>query len=200
MRGVGLGFLWAPDAMSQLTPMLEAIRGGNAHAAEELLTLVYQELRRIAAAKMASEPAGHTLQATALVHEVWLRLMATGAPKFEGRAHFFAAVAEAMRRILIESARRRTAKKREGEAGEPMDLAEVLEVPAAAPAEELLAIHEALDALSAQDPQAADLVKLRYFVGMTMDEAAAALDIPLRTAERLWNYARAWLRRRITHS
>lgn len=197
---MGLGFLWAPDAMSQLTPMLEAIRGGDAHAAEELLTLVYQELRRIAAAKMASEPAGHTLQATALVHEVWLRLMATGAPKFEGRAHFFAAVAEAMRRILIESARRRTAKKREGEAGEPLDLAEVLEVPASAPAEELLAIHEALDALTAQDPQAADLVKLRYFVGMTMDEAAAALDIPLRTAERLWNYARAWLRRRIAHS
>jgi RNA polymerase sigma factor (TIGR02999 family) len=182
--------------MNQMTPMLEAIQRGDAKAAEDLLTLVYQELRRIAAMKMASEPSDHTLQPTALVHEVWLRLMGSGSPTFAGRAHFFSAVAEAMRRILIDSAKRRLAKPTD-EVGEE-DLESInIEESKETPAAELLAIHEALDELAKQDPSAADLVKLRYFVGMTMAEAASALDMPLRSAERLWNFARAWLRRRI---
>lgn len=192
------------NPMSHMTPMLEAIQRGDAKAAEDLLTLVYQELRRIAAVKMAGEPAGHTLQPTALVHEVWLRLMGADAPKFAGRAHFFSAVAEAMRRILIESAKRREAKQRE-ESGEELEEGEAeaanalaaIENPPESSTDQLMAIHEALDELAKQDPSAADLVKLRYFAGMTMIEASSALDMPLRSAERLWNYARAWLRRRI---
>ena len=181
--------------MSDVTRILEAIQRGDSQAADELLPLVYDELRRIAAYKMAQEAAGHTLQPTALVHEAWLRLAGDGNPKFEGRAHFFAVAAEAMRRILVEAARRKRSLKRGGGA-ERQELDESQFVQSA-PSEELLAVDEALDLLAADDAMSANLVKLRYFAGMTMEEAAAALGIPLRTAERLWTYARAWLRRKI---
>jgi RNA polymerase sigma factor (TIGR02999 family) len=178
-----------------VTQILAAINEGDWQAAEELLPVVYNELRRIAAHKMAQEAPGHTLQPTALVHEAWLRLTGDASPKFQGRAHFFAAAAEAMRRILVEAARRKKSLKRGGNAvREELTDADIVQ---SAPTDELLAVDEALDALAAEDSIAANLVKLRYFVGMTMEEAAMALDIPLRTAERLWTYAKAWLRRRI---
>ena len=181
--------------VSDVTRMLEAMQRGEAQAAEELLPLVYDELRRIAAHKMAQESAGHTLQATALVHEAWLRMVGDGNERFAGRAHFFAVAAEAMRRILVESARRKRSLKR-GAGAEREELNESHFVQTA-PSDEMLAVDEALDLLAAEDATSADLVKLRYFVGMTMEEAAVALGLPLRTAERLWTYARAWLRRRI---
>ncbi len=181
--------------MSDVTQILEAMRRGEAQAADQLLPLVYEELRRIAAYKMSQESPGHTLQPTALVHEAWLRMVGPGNPQFEGRAHFFAVAAEAMRRILVDAARRKHSLKRGG-AAERTELRESHLVQTA-PADEMLAVDEALDGLAASQPLAADLVKLRYFVGMTMEEAATALGIPLRTAGRLWTYARAWLRRRI---
>lgn len=181
--------------MSDVTQILEAIHRGDPEAADQLLPLVYDELRRIAAFKMAREAPGHTLQATALVHEAWLRLVGDGNPKFDNRGHFFAVAAEAMRRVLVEAARRKHALKRGG-APEREELHE-LHLVQTAPPDELLAVHEALDLLAAHDAAAANLVKLRYFVGMTMDEAAEALGLPLRTAERLWTYAKAWLRRKI---
>ena len=181
--------------VSDVTRMLEAMQRGEAQVAEELLPLVYDELRRIAAYKMAQESPGHTLQPTALVHEAWLRMMGDGNEQFAGRAHFFAVAAEAMRRILVESARRKHSLKRgAGAQREELDESHLVQ---AAPSEEMLAVDEALDLLAAEDPASADLVKLRYFVGMTMEEAAAALGLPLRTAERLWTYSRAWLRRKI---
>lgn len=182
--------------MSDVTRMLEAMQRGESGAAEELLPLVYDELRRLAAHKMAQESAGHTLQATALVHEAWLRLIGDGNERFSSRAHFFAVAAEAMRRILVESARRKRALKRGG-GTRPEELDEG-HLILAAPSDEMLAVDEALDRLAAEDPVAANLVKLRYFVGMTMEEAASALGLSLRSAERLWTYARAWLRREIT--
>jgi RNA polymerase sigma factor (TIGR02999 family) len=182
--------------MSDVTQILEAMQQGDLKAADELLPLVYGELRRMAAAKMAREAEGHTLQATALVHEAWLRMVKHGSPQFAGRAHFFAAAAEAMRRILVEAARRKHSLKRGASARrEELDESKLAEQ---SPSEEMLAIDEALDLLAAKDNQAADLVKLRYFVGMTMEEAATALGIPLRTAERLWTYAKAWLRQKIS--
>jgi len=181
--------------VSDVTRMLEAIQRGEARAAEELLPMVYDELRRIAAYKMAQESPGHTLQPTALVHEAWLRMMGDGNEHFAGRAHFFAVAAEAMRRILVESARRKHSLKR-GAGAEREELNESHLVQPAR-SEEMLAVDEALDLLAAEDSTSADLVKLRYFVGMTMEEAAAALGLSLRTAERLWTYSRAWLRRRI---
>ena len=182
--------------MSDVTRILEAVQRGEADAADELLPLVYSELRRMAAYKMSQEQPGHTLQPTALVHEAWLRMVKSGSPQFEGRAHFFAVAAEAMRRILIESARRKHSLKRGGAAQrEELHESRLAEVPVS---EEMFAVDEALDLLAAKDPAAADLVKLRYFVGMTMEEAATALGIPLRTAERLWTYARAWLRQQIS--
>lgn len=184
--------------MSDVTRILEAVQRGDAQAADELLPLVYEELRRIAAFKMAQEPQGHTLQATALVHEAWLRMVKDGNPRFEGRGHFFAVAAEAMRRILVEAARRKHSLKRGGGAHrEELDESKLADTP---PSEEMLAVDEALDQLAAKDRTAADLVKLRYFVGMTMEEAAAALGLPLRSAERLWTYARAWLRQRVGNS
>jgi RNA polymerase sigma factor (TIGR02999 family) len=183
------------QAVSDVTRMLEAMQRGEARAAEELLPLVYHELRRIAAYKMAQESPGHTLQPTALVHEAWLRMMGDGNEQFAGRAHFFAVAAEAMRRILVESARRKHSLKRgAGAQREELNESHLVQT---APSEEMLAVDEALDLLAAEDSRSADLVKLRYFVGMTMEEAAGALGLPLRTAERLWTYARAWLRRRI---
>ncbi len=181
--------------VSDVTHILEAMQRGESRAAEELLPLVYDELRRIAAYKMAQESPGHTLQPTALVHEAWLRMIGDGNENFAGRAHFFAVAAEAMRRILVESARRKRSLKR-GAGAEHEELNES-HVVTTAPSEQVLAVDEALDLLAAEDVTCADLVKLRYFVGMTMEEAATALGLPLRTAERLWTYSRAWLRRRI---
>ena len=181
--------------MNEVTRILDAIHAGDAQATSELLPLVYDELRRIAAHKMASEAPGHTLQPTALVHEVWLRLVGSNQKSWANRAHFFVAAAEAMRRILVEHARRKQSLKRGGGA-ERAELHDSLLV-LTAPPDELLAVHEALDQLALTDSQAAELVKLRYFVGMTMEEAASALELAPRTAERLWTYARVWLRREI---
>ena len=160
--------------------------------AAELLPLVYEELRRLAAAKMAREPSGDTFQATVLVHEAWLRLNGNGSPRFESRTHFFAAAAEAMRRILIERARQRLAAKRGGGI-EPLD---IHEVEIASPAKDdtaLLALDEALEKFAAIDPRKAELVKLRYYVGLNFEETAAALGIAVPTAKQWWAYARAWL-------
>ena len=181
--------------MSEVTRILNAIHSGDTKAAEELLPLVYDELRRLAALKMAGESPGHTLQPTALVHEAWLRLAGSHEQSWQNRAHFFGAAAEAMRRILVDHARRKQSLKRGGGADhEPLNESAVV---LSSPPDELLAIHEALDALAREDPQTAELVKLRYFVGMRMEEAAAALGLPLRSAERLWTYARVWLHREI---
>ena len=182
-------------APPDVTQILNAVQSGNTHAAAELLPLLYNELRQIAASKMANEAAGHTLQPTALVHEAWLRLVGGEQRAWPSRAYFFAAAAEAMRRILVDHARRKQSLKRGGEF-EREELNESALV-LAAPPDELLAVHEALEKFAVEDPQSAELVKLRYFVGMTMEEAASALDMAPRSAERLWTYARAWLQREI---
>lgn len=184
--------------VSDVTHLLEAMQRGESLAAGELLPLVYEELRRIAAYKMAQESPEHTLQPTALVHEAWLRMIGDGNENFAGRGHFFAVAAEAMRRILVESARRKRALKR-GAGAEREELSES-HIVTTAPSEQVLAVDEALDQLAAEDATCADLVKLRYFAGMTMEEAATALGLPLRNAERLWTYSRAWLRRKIVGS
>ncbi len=181
--------------MRDLTLLLDSVARGDAKASEDLLPIVYQELRRLAAHKMSSESAGHTLQATALVHEAWLRLVGSGPHPWQNRSHFFAAAAEAMRRILVEHARRKNSLKRG--AGADHDELDESAIVLTAPPDELLAVHEALDSLAAQDPAAAELVKLRYFVGMTMEEAANALGMAKRSAENLWTYARTWLHREI---
>ncbi|MCI0539325.1 MAG: sigma-70 family RNA polymerase sigma factor [Verrucomicrobiales bacterium] len=184
--------------MSEVTQILREIREGKPQSGEQLLSLVYTELKRIAAQKMAGEAPGNTLQPTALVHEAWMKLVGEGDPQFENRAHFFTAAAEAMRRILVDSARRKHAAKR-GSGVAKEDLKEAHWVDHG-PAEELLAVDEALEGLTKVDPAAANLVKLRYFVGMTMNEAAETMGMPLRSAEALWTYARAWLRREIGRS
>ena len=193
-------FVWScrrsPSAysrgLSEFTHILERVEQGDPKAAEELLPLVYEELRRLAAQKMAREAAGHTLQPTALVHEAWLRLGGEDAPSFQNRGHFFGAAAEAMRRILIEHARRRLAAKR-GAGVEPVEL-DSLEISSpVADDDQLLAVNEALEKLAALDERKAELVKLRYFVGMNFEEAAAALGIAVPTAKQWWAYARAWL-------
>ena len=178
---------------NDVTRILNALEKGDEQATAELLPLVYEELRRLAAHKMAGEMAGHTLQPTALVHEAWMRLNSARAQSWENRAHFFGAAAEAMRRILVESARRRQSLKRG--AGAPHEELHESVLVLTAPPDELLAVHEALDQLAVEDPAAAELVKLRYFVGMTMEESATALALPPRTAERLWTYAKVWLKR-----
>ncbi len=165
---------------------------GEPPSPEELLPLVYEELRRLAAHKMAQEAPGQTLQPTALVHEAWLRLGADGQPPWRNRAHFFAAAAEAMRQILVERARRHSALKRAG-GGCRVSLDEV-EIPIeAADDEMLLAVDEALEQFAARDPRKAELVKLRYFIGMSFEEAASVLGIAVPTAKKWWAYARAWL-------
>jgi RNA polymerase sigma factor (TIGR02999 family) len=179
--------------MSEITSILRALEIGTPGAGDELLSLIYAELRRLAAAKMAREQPGHTLQPTALVHEAWLRL---GDGVFANRAHFFAAAAEAMRRILVERARRKFREKRGGGA-EHIHLDEVELAAPEGNEEEALAIHEALDRLAAKDSRKAELVKLRYFVGFSFEEAAEALGISVPTAKRDWAYARAWLHEEI---
>jgi RNA polymerase sigma factor (TIGR02999 family) len=182
--------------MSEVTNILEAIQRGDTDAADQLMPLVYDELRRLAGAKMAHEAPGQTLQPTALVHEAWLRLIGNESPRWENRAHFFGAAAEAMRRILIDNARRKRALRHGG--GQQRIPLEDVDPAAAAQDDELLAVHEALDKLAAQDKVKAELVKLRYFVGMTIAEAAEVLGISEPTAKRYWAYARAWLYREIT--
>jgi|ERR1051326_3168597 RNA polymerase sigma factor (TIGR02999 family) len=181
--------------MSDVTQILERVEQGDGRAAEELLPLVYEELRKLAAHKMAQEQPGQTLQPTALVHEAWLRLIGPANTQFQGRGHFFAAAAEAMRRILIERARRKKVFEKGGFVT-PEECTES-KLIVTAPREELLAIHEALARLEGEDAQAAALVKLRYFVGMSMPEAAEAMSMPLRSAERLWTFAKACLRQEI---
>jgi RNA polymerase sigma factor (TIGR02999 family) len=182
--------------MHKVTRILSAIEQGDPHAAEQLLPLVYDELRQLAAARLAQEKPGQTLQATALVHEAYLRLVDTKPDQpWSSRGHFFAAAAEAMRRILVDNARRRQALKRGGQAGrEPL---EPSQIAAPTPDEYLLTVHDALDDLAGTDPEAANLVKLRFFAGMTTSEAAQALGMSVRSAHDLWAYARAWLRHRM---
>jgi RNA polymerase sigma factor (TIGR02999 family) len=182
--------------MSEVTRILTAIEQGDARATDELLPLVYQELRRLAAHKMAHEPAGHTLQPTALVHEAWLKLVDSPAQSWQNRAHFFGAAAEAMRRILIARARRKNTQRR-GSGAAHLDL-DALEIASPARDDPLLALNEALESFAAIEPEQAKLVKLRYFVGLTIGEAAEVLGISEATAKRWWAYARAWLFEEIT--
>jgi RNA polymerase sigma factor (TIGR02999 family) len=181
--------------MSDVTRILQSMESGDAKAAEELLPLVYEELRKLAASKMANEQPNQTLQPTALVHEAWLRLTGNENIKWNGRGHFFGAAAEAMRRILIDNARRKQAA-RHGGGKQRVDIQEI-EIAAPAKEEELLAINEALEELGTLDKPKAELVKLHYFVGLTMEDCAGVLGVSVPTARRWWNYARAWLFQKI---
>lgn len=185
--------------MTDVTQILRRIEQGDAVAAEQLLPLVYDELRKLAVLKMAQESPGQTLQATALVHEAYLRLVDVDQPQhWDGRGHFFAAAAESMRRILVENARRKGRVKHGGE----LDRIDIDSVPVIAPQihEDLVALDEALDRLKVIDPQAVELVHLRYFVGLSGAEAAEMMGISTRTAERVWAFGKAWLRREIAGS
>ena len=177
--------------MSDVTQILHAIESGDAKAADELLPLVYEELRKLAAYKMAGESPNQTLQPTALVHEAWLRVTGKENVQWNGRSHFFAAAAEAMRRILIDNARRKRAVRHGGEQQRVNMLEQ--DIAAGTGDEQLLAINDALEKLATQDKQKAELVKLRFFVGLTIEEAAEILGISVATAKRHWIYARAWL-------
>jgi RNA polymerase sigma factor (TIGR02999 family) len=181
--------------MNEVTRILSDLARGETQAAGQLLPLVYEELRMLAAARMAEEAPGHTLNATALVHEAYLRLIGQEDARWDGRAHFFAAAAEAMRRILVDAARR----KRAGKHGGGVRRHDATEIHIAAPQapEDLVALDEALDRFAAIDPRKADLVKLRYFVGLTIEQAAEALGISPATAKRHWTYSKAWLFRAI---
>ncbi|MGE3311549.1 MAG: ECF-type sigma factor [Limisphaerales bacterium] len=185
----------AVDSAGEVTRLLRDLDTDTGPASSRLFDLVYSELRRMAAARMAAEAPGHTLQATALVHEAWLRMVGEGTPRFANRAHFFFVAARAMRRILIESARRKHALKRGG-APEREELQDIHLVHPGTP-EELVAVHEALGQLEAVDPISARLVDLRYFVGLSMEDSAEVLGISLRSTERAWTYARAWLKRQL---
>lgn len=187
--------------MSEVTQILSAIDAGDPSAAEQLLPLVYEELRRLAASKLAQEKPGHTLQATALVHEAYLRLVGSaggGAQHFDSRGHFFAAAAEGMRRILVDDARRKRTVKHGGQVRR-QDL-DINRLEDSRQADEILAVDEALARLARENPAVARLVNLRYFAGMTLEEAAGVLQVSVRTAHRYWDYARAWLHREISLS
>ena len=185
--------------MTEVTRILSDIEHGRGHAAAQLLPLVYEELRKLAAARMAAEAPGNTLNATALVHEAYLRLVEPAdAARWENRGHFFAAAAEAMRRILVDHARRKAAARHGGEFARLELAPDLAAVPE--PREDLIALDEALDRLATEDPLKADLVKLRYFAGLTLPDAAAALGLSERSAGRHWAYARAWLRRAVEGS
>jgi RNA polymerase sigma factor (TIGR02999 family) len=183
--------------MTEVTQLLHALDRGEPHAAAQLLPLVYDELRRLAAERLAHEQPGQTLQATALVHEAYLRLVGTpGGDEWDSRGHFFAAAAEAMRRILVEAARR---KRRAKHGGDWTRIRlEAVQPAAPDPRDDLVALDAALTKLAAEDPQAAKLVELRHFAGLSVVEAAQALGIAPRTADRVWAYARAWLHRELT--
>ena len=184
--------------MSDATEILASAQAGDSQAAHQLLPLVYEELRKLAAHRLAGERAGHTLQPTALVHEVWLKISGDEKRGWNGREHFFAAAAEAMRRILVDRARRRLAAKR-GAGAACLD-ADELDIPAPAPDDQLLGVSDALEKFALQDPRKAELVKLRYFIGLTFEEAAQALGIAVPTAKEWWAYSRAWLRVEIAGS
>lgn len=183
-------------AMNEVTRILNAIERGDLRATDELLPIVYEELRLLAAQKLSRELPGQTLQATALVHEAYLRLLGDEGPSWQSRGHFFAAAAEAMRRILVENARSKKRLKRGGER-QRVDLEEV-QVTCSEPGDELLALDEALEKLARIDKPKAELVKLRFFAGLTGEQAAKALGISHNTADRYWAYARSWLHLEIT--
>jgi len=184
--------------MSEATLLLNAVERGEPQAAEKLLDLLYEELRRLAASKMARERSGQTLQPTALVHEAWLRLVSSQNPKFKNRAHFFSAAAEAMRRILIDRARRKL-RIRHGGNLERVDLEEQ-ELAAPAQDQQLVAVHEALDILAKSHPVQAEVVKLRYFVGMTNEETAEVIGVSVATVKNYWTFARTWIFNEIKES
>jgi RNA polymerase sigma factor (TIGR02999 family) len=178
--------------MSEVTRILNAIEQGDPHAAEQLLPLVYDQLRKLAAKKLAQEKPGQTLDATALVHEAYLRLVGPGeAPHWDSSRHFFAAAAEAMRRILVDSARRKRSRKRGG--GRTRQELDLSRIAAPEGSEDLLALDEALNKLAASEPQVVELVKLRYFAGLTIKQAAEVLGVSSRAANSYWAYARGWL-------
>jgi RNA polymerase sigma factor (TIGR02999 family) len=178
-------------SMNDVTRILSAIEHGDAKAPEELLPLVYDELRKLAAQRLARESPGQTLQATALVHEAYVRLLGSEPPSWNSRGHFFAAAAEAMRRILIENARRKRTEKHGGEF-QRVEF-DGVDVPEAAPSHDILAVDEALSKLATEDPVKAELVKLRYFGGLSVEDAGRVLGISRATADRYWAYARVWL-------
>src|SRR5262245_42973431 len=186
--------------MSEVTRILSAIEQGDPQAAEQLLPLVYDELRHLAAQRMAQEAPGQTLEATALVHEAYLRLVGTSAKEaareWQGRAHFFAAAAEAMRRILVEKARRKRRRKHGG--GIPRADVDLANLASPMPEEDLLALDEAMTRFAAEDPARAQLVQLRFYAGLSNEEAAQVLGISGVTAKRYWRYARAWLHREVS--
>ena len=184
------GYSLGKVSMNEVTRILSAVGAGDPDAAKQLLPLVYEELRQLAARKLGVETPGQTLQPTALVHEAYLRV--AGGQKFEGRGHFFAAAAEAMRRILVDNARRKKAVKHGGER-QRVEL-DGLDVPIRTPPEEVLALDEALTRLAAEDPEAAQVVQLHFFAGLSIEQAAAALGVSRATAYRDWSFARAWLR------
>jgi RNA polymerase sigma factor (TIGR02999 family) len=185
--------------MSEVTLLLGAIDAGDPHAAGQLLPLVYEELRKLAAAKMAQEQQGQTLQATALVHEAWLRLGGMETPQaWNGRGHFFGAAAEAMRRILVDAARRK-GRRRHGGGLERVPVDEI-DIAASVPEDRLVQVSDALEEMEREAPEAAQVVKLRYFAGFTQEQVAETLGISLRSAERQWTWAKAWLFHKIRGS
>jgi RNA polymerase sigma factor (TIGR02999 family) len=184
--------------MSEVTQLLNAIGTGDPKAADQLLPLVYEELRKLAAARMANEKLGQTLQPTALVHEVWLKIAGDGQEHFANRRHFFKAAANGMQHILVDIARRKQRLKHGG--GEAREELHESRIAMSAPSEELLAVNDALAALASEEPEAAEVVRMRYFVGMTVPEIAEALGIAPRTVDRHWAFARAWLKRAIHSS
>jgi len=201
MQAAALQSAQVPDtlcAVSDVTRILQSVEHGDPKAAEELLPLVYEELRRLAAARMSALPPGQTLQATALVHEAYSRLIGSGPQDWNGRGHFFSAAAEAMRRILVERARQKASQKRGGGL-KRVDL-DCVDLAIDSNSDVLLALDDALQRYAVKDPQGAELIKLRFFIGVPNHEAAAVLGIPERTAKRTWAFARAWLMREIQKS